>query len=65
MALALLGFALLFVMLALPMALLAITTSESVPATAPTPRAERAGLALVSLCFIIPILVALLRSTLA
>ncbi len=62
MTTALLGFALLFAVLALPMALLAIAASERVPAIAPAPRTERAGLALIVLCFIIPVVAALVRS---
>lgn len=65
MATVLLAFALLFTVLALPMIVLAIAATERVPAVAPAPRTERAGLALVVLCFVIPIIVAILRSSLA
>jgi hypothetical protein len=64
LSVALLGFLLLFAAIAIPMGLLvAAAVTERAPAVMPTPRSERAGLALVVLCFAIPIIVAVLRST--
>ena len=65
MAMELLGFVCLFAVLAMPMIVLARAGEEHMPTAAPTPRTERAGLALVILCIALPVLVALLRFTIA
>jgi hypothetical protein len=62
MSIALFGFLLLFAMIAIPMVLLVAVATERAPAVAPAPRSERVGLALVVLCFVIPIIIAALHS---
>jgi hypothetical protein len=62
MSLALIGFLLLFAVVALPMILLVAISAERAPAVVPAPRTERAGLALVVLCFVIPVIIAALHS---
>jgi hypothetical protein len=61
MSVALFGFLLLFSAVAIPMMFL-VAATERGPAVAPAPRTERAGLALVVLCFVIPIIIVALRS---
>ena len=62
MSVALFGFLLLFTVVAIPMVFLVATATEHGPAVASAPRTERAGLALVVLCFVIPIIIVALRS---
>ena len=62
MSVALFGFLLLFAVVAVPMIFLVAAATERAPAVAPVPRTERAGLALVILCFVIPVIIAALHS---